>query len=86
MLGRYIEAERRASMDALSSSGNSSSFPCPFYKYSLRTGQWSRISADVSIEGGPSCIYDHQMAVDEAEDVIWIFGGRVLGSSSNSGK
>lgn len=83
VLGRYIEADRRSSIEALN---NTSPFACPFYKFSLRTGQWTRISADVRIEGGPGCIYDHQMVIDEAEDVIWIFGGRILGSPSNSGK
>ncbi len=88
VLGRYIEAERRVSLDSLrnTSASSSSSFACPFYKYSVKAGKWTRISADVRVEGGPGCIYDHQMIIDEVEDVIWIFGGRILGSSSNSGK
>ena len=80
VLGRYIEPERRSSMDALTATG----LPCPFYKFSLRTGQWTKLSADVRAEGGPGCIYDHQMVIDEAQNVIWVFGGRSLGTH-NSG-
>lgn len=89
VLGRYVEPERRGSLDVLSNNANnnnnSTTLPCPFYKFSTRNGQWTRLSADVREEGGPACIYDHQMVIDEAEDVIWVFGGRTLGLGS-SGK
>lgn len=86
VLGRYVEPERRGSLDVMSSGGtNTTGLPCPFYKFSTRNGQWTRLSSDVRAEGGPACIYDHQMVIDEVEDVIWVFGGRTLGLG-NSGK
>jgi muskelin len=74
VLGRYIDPERR----------DSNSVPCDFYRYSLESGQWTRLSADVRAEGGPGCIYDHQMIVDEEEECIWVFGGRLLCGTNES--
>lgn len=74
VLGRYIDPERR----------DSTSVPCDFYRYSLETAQWTRLSADVRAEGGPGCIYDHQMIVDEEEECIWVFGGRLLCGTNES--
>ena len=74
VLGRYIDPERR----------DSSSVPCDFYRYSLGVGEWTRLSADVRAEGGPGCIYDHQMVVDEEEECIWVFGGRLLCGTNES--
>lgn len=74
VLGRYIDPERR----------ESTSVPCDFYRYSLAAGQWTRLSADVRAEGGPGCIYDHQMVVDEEDECIWVFGGRLLCGTNES--
>lgn len=74
VLGRYIDPERR----------DSTAVPCDFYRYALATGQWTRLSADVRSEGGPGCIYDHQMIIDEEENCIWVFGGRLLSGTNES--
>ncbi len=72
VLGRYIDPERRDPLN----------LPCDFYRFDLQTGKWSRLSSDVRTEGGPGCIYDHQMVVDEEEECIWVFGGRLLSGTN----
>lgn len=74
VLGRYIDSERR----------DSSTVPCDFYRFNCISRQWTRLSADVRAEGGPGCIYDHQMVVDEEEECIWVFGGRLLSGTNES--
>ena len=73
ILGRYIDPERRT--DPLN-------LPCDFYRYTLADGTWTRLSGDVRSEGGPGCIYDHQMIIDEEEDCLWVFGGRLLSGTN----
>lgn len=72
ILGRYIEPDRRDPLN----------LPCDFYRYDLETGRWTRLSSDVRAEGGPGCIYDHQMIVDEEEECLWVFGGRLLSGTN----
>lgn len=72
ILGRYIDPERRDPLN----------LPCDFYRYDLQTGQWTRLSSDVRAEGGPGCIYDHQMVIDEEEECLWVFGGRLLSGTN----
>lgn len=73
ILGRYIDPERRTDPPNL---------PCDFYRYSLDNGTWTRLSGDVRSEGGPGCIYDHQMVIDEEEECLWVFGGRLLSGTN----
>ena len=72
VLGRYIDPERRDPLN----------LPCDFFRYSLEDGKWVLLSSDVQAEGGPGCIYDHQMVVDEEEECIWVFGGRLLSGTN----
>lgn len=79
VLGRYIEPDRRGSEGV-----TTATIPNDLFKYAINTGTWTRLSADVRQEGGPPCIYDHQMVIDEDRDCLWLFGGRCL-SGANSG-
>lgn len=74
VLGRYIDPDKRDPLN----------LPCDFYRYSIKDSIWTRLSSDVRGEGGPGCIYDHQMVVDEDENCIWVFGGRLLASGGGS--
>jgi muskelin len=49
-----------------------------FYRFSTRTGQWTLLSHDTAIEGGPRLIYDHQMLIDPDSQLLYVFGGRVI--------
>lgn len=51
-----------------------------FYFFDLKTYQWTLLSKNVSIEGGPSLIYCHQIVYDENEDRLIVFGGRIVSS------
>ena len=73
VLGRYLEPENRPSTDP--------ALLNDFYCYHLDAEKWELISGDVVGNGGPPCVYDHQMVIDEDQDVIWVFGGRSLNSS-----
>jgi hypothetical protein len=46
------------------------------YSYSIAAGKWTCMCEDTEAAGGPDLIYDHQMCVDDANGVMYVFGGR----------
>ncbi|CAE1255868.1 MKLN1 [Acanthosepion pharaonis] len=71
-LGRYLDSSLR-SVENLKSD---------FYMYDITSGKWTLITEDTAAMGGPKLVFDHQMAIDIDEQTIYVFGGRVLTSSS----
>ncbi|XP_027058035.1 muskelin-like [Pocillopora damicornis] len=71
-LGRYLDSGMR----------NVTPLKSDFYVYDITRNQWTLISADTASEGGPPLIFDHQMCIDVEKSTIYVFGGRVLTSSS----
>lgn len=69
VLGRYIDTEARANVNAISAD---------FYYYDLDHHTWTCVSSDVTALGGPPLLYDHQMAVDEEKGMLYVFGGRII--------
>ncbi|TFK67379.1 galactose oxidase [Pluteus cervinus] len=52
-----------------------------FYRYHARgidRGKWDFLSFDTAMSGGPPLMFDHQMVMDSEEQVLYVFGGRVL--------
>jgi len=50
--------------------------------YDIEQNYWTLICADTKIMGGPKLLFDHQMVVDTISSTIYVFGGRVVASSS----
>ncbi|XP_028414469.1 muskelin-like [Dendronephthya gigantea] len=73
MLGRYLDSEVR----------NTISLKSDFFLYNIEGGHWTLISEDTTAEGGPPLIFDHQMCVNVENGMIFVFGGRVLLSTSS---
>ncbi|PJF17507.1 hypothetical protein PSACC_02688, partial [Paramicrosporidium saccamoebae] len=71
VFGRYVDTETRAST-ALTSE---------FFYYDLERHTWTSLGEDVHPMGGPGLIYDHQMAIDEDRNIIYVFGGRLISHS-----
>ncbi|KAJ3374840.1 Muskelin 1, intracellular mediator containing kelch motif [Allomyces arbusculus] len=65
VLGRYVENGVPAEPD--------------FWRWDVESGRWTCLSGDTAAEGGPATVYDHQMVLDESEQVVYVFGGRVCG-------
>lgn len=74
ILGRYMDQNMR----------NTIPLKSDFYVYDIATGKWTLICDDTGAEGGPRLIFDHQMSMDSDKSTIYVFGGRVLTSSSSS--
>lgn len=74
VFGRYVDTETRASIP----------LTAEFYYYDLDRHVWSCIAEDVQASGGPGLIYDHQMAIDEDRNVIYVFGGRLINQPSTA--
>lgn len=74
VLGRYVDPSMRAGMR----------LSADFFRYDLISQEWTRLSEDVTAEGGPELIYDHQMVVDEEEGVLYVFGGRIIVTGTNN--
>ncbi|KAJ3512938.1 hypothetical protein NLJ89_g3235 [Agrocybe chaxingu] len=55
--------------------------PSEFYRFHTRgvlEGKWDFLAIDTASSGGPPLISDHQMALDTENQIIYVFGGRVL--------
>ncbi|CAO1639021.1 unnamed protein product [Sympodiomycopsis kandeliae] len=48
-----------------------------FYRFSTRSERWDRLSMDTHIDGGPKLMYDPDMVVDEQNQMLYVFGGRI---------
>lgn len=57
-------------------------FKSDFYVYDIEQSQWTLICADTNIMGGPKLLFDHQMVMDSISSTIYVFGGRVVASST----
>lgn len=73
-LGRYLDTQYRTPENLKSD----------FFVYDIESNKWTQISEDTGVVGGPQLIYDHQMSMDVEKRTIYIFGGRVLVSPTNS--
>lgn len=81
VLGRYVDVEGRGS----NVSRQQVQLQSDFYYYNIPTNGWVLVSEDTALEpNGPPLVYDHQMTVDEDSDVIYVFGGRQLGSDGGN--
>lgn len=49
-----------------------------FYVYSINENFWTQISEDTFDVGGPSSIFDHQLAINSSCDLIYCFGGCIV--------
>ncbi|KAJ3364548.1 Muskelin 1, intracellular mediator containing kelch motif [Allomyces javanicus] len=70
VLGRYVESGVVAEPD--------------FWRWEVESGRWTCLSGDTAADGGPATVYDHQMVMDETEQAIYVFGGRVCGVPSTA--
>ncbi|KAI0030784.1 Muskelin N-terminus-domain-containing protein [Vararia minispora EC-137] len=64
-------------------------YPAEFYRYHTQgsiAGSWELLSGDTASAGGPPLIFDHQMAMDSAAQVLYVSGGRVCDGSSGAVK
>lgn len=50
--------------------------------YDIEQNNWILICADTNTMGGPKLLFDHQMVMDSISSTIYVFGGRVVASSS----
>ena len=56
-----------------------------FFKYDIDANQWTMITDDTSVQGGPMLIFDHQMCIDPDTQTIYVFGGQSLYLSMTDG-
>ncbi|KAG0178624.1 Muskelin 1, intracellular mediator containing kelch motif [Apophysomyces sp. BC1021] len=73
VLGRYVESHAVTDV----------SLESDFYQYFVDSDYWIKISSNTAREGGPELLFDHQMCVDPKEQVLYVFGGRVVSSSTS---
>ncbi len=76
VFGRFVEQDSRTGAASISLASE-----C--YQYDLEAHVWTLVSENVHAQGGPFLLYDHQMAVDEDSDLIYVFGGRIINTTSN---
>ncbi|KDQ55802.1 hypothetical protein JAAARDRAFT_208578 [Jaapia argillacea MUCL 33604] len=66
-----------------------SSFCSEFYRYHTRgldSGTWDLLCIDTSSSGGPPLLFDHQMVMDADNQILYVFGGRVVDADMSSHK
>ncbi|KAI9222181.1 Muskelin N-terminus-domain-containing protein [Blastocladiella britannica] len=59
-----------AAMDAI--------YDADFWAFDMARRTWTRISAHTANVGGPSLVYDHQLAMDPERGIVYVFGGKVV--------
>ena len=74
VLGRYIDPQSRAN----------SSNESDFYRFDVTEQKWYLISENTAAQGGPDLIYDHQMCCDSDNQIMYVFGGRIISSVPNA--
>ena len=82
VLGRFIDMDLRK--ESVNGNNSSPSIRNDFFMLDLDSLQWQCISQDVSLENGPPLLFDHQMVVDENNDLIYVFGGKFCGLFNNA--
>jgi hypothetical protein len=73
VLGRYIDPQSRPNSNCESD----------FYRFDVATRQWFQVCENTAAAGGPDLIYDHQMCVDPASQILYVFGGRIISATPN---
>ncbi|KAJ3185891.1 hypothetical protein HK101_009778 [Irineochytrium annulatum] len=73
-MGRYVDPDHRPNVN----------LDGDFWRYDVASTQWTKISANTILDGGPELIYDHQMVVDSEAQVMYIFGGRTVGPDAST--
>lgn len=73
-VGKYLEHHKRVSENLKSD----------FYSYDIESNEWTLLSQDTSMDGGPPLVFDHQVVIDDDRDVLFVFGGNTLISSMAS--
>lgn len=73
-LGRYLDGQSRAKEQIRSE----------FYLFDTMTETWMEICEDTSEVGGPKLLFDHQMCLDEDQQTIYVFGGRIVATKNNA--
>lgn len=68
ILGRYLDAMSRTKENIRSE----------FYLFDTVGESWLMICEDTCEVGGPKLLFDHQMCLDEDQQTIYIFGGRIV--------
>ncbi|KAJ3217804.1 Muskelin 1, intracellular mediator containing kelch motif [Dinochytrium kinnereticum] len=72
-MGRYVDPDNRPNVN----------LDGDFWRYDVERTEWTRISGNTQLDGGPELIYDHQMVVDSDAQVMYVFGGRLVGPDPN---
>lgn len=46
--------------------------------YELETDKWTLITDDTAAMGGPCLLFDHHLAIDSDQQMLYVFGGRQI--------
>lgn len=57
---------------------------CDFFTYTPGEDRWRLLSRNCALEGGPSLVYDHQVAIDPSGRWLFVFGGKTVGCDEAS--
>ncbi|KAG4303590.1 hypothetical protein PCK1_000108 [Pneumocystis canis] len=69
VLGKFIEAHQR---------NRENTSLADFWVWDVKTEKWECISKNTSNDNGPSLIFDHAMCIDENNQIIYVFGGKIV--------
>ncbi|KAJ3106961.1 Muskelin 1, intracellular mediator containing kelch motif [Phlyctochytrium planicorne] len=72
-MGRYVDPDNRPNVN----------LDGDFWRYDIERSEWTQISGNTHVDGGPELIYDHQMVIDSDTQVMYVFGGRLVGPDPN---
>jgi len=74
-IGRYVDVTRDTPASQLRSE---------FFVYSVKENSWKLLSKDTANDNGPKLVYDHQLSIDEENQIIYMFGGKTISTGEGS--
>jgi hypothetical protein len=74
VLGRYIDPQTRPGINC----------DADFFRYDTIHNKWYKLCDNTGAKGGPELIYDHQTVLDSENQIMYVFGGRIISPTSST--
>ena len=80
-LGKYLDSNLRKTFVGdhhPTANQNQDHLKSDFFVFDILSNEWTLITEDTEGMGGPKLVFDHQICFDSKENILWIFGGKVI--------
>ncbi|CAO3593221.1 unnamed protein product [Absidia cylindrospora] len=68
--------------DSRTQNNSAENLQADFYRYYIESNHWEKLFDHTAAHGGPELVFDHQMCVDAASGILYVFGGREVSGNN----